>query len=148
MFAVNNLNSCLSRSFVVVDNVHVEGIKPKNLDVLAEEIDNFFQSFGTLHRDEKMQYFYLDMSDEDKSIPRGPGTHTRVEVQGREGLHHVRVAFQIGKAVLAQVVLPKRTVIPISSFKDAMKRSGSEKRELIFGSTKDIVRDHNGTKKK
>lgn len=132
--------------FEIREGVKVEGTNSKLQGILVEKIDDFLKSKNPLVLDEQRSNFYIDVDNGATVKVRGPGTPRRVEIQGAEGLNHVRVAFQVGHPVLAQVVLPRKKVISIEQFKDAFKQSGSKAKEFIFGSSKDIFYSQGNTK--
>ncbi|MES2344589.1 MAG: hypothetical protein V4494_01430 [Chlamydiota bacterium] len=136
--AVNN--------FEIREGVKVEGTNSKLQEVLVEKIDDFFKSKNPLVLDEQRANFYIDIDNGANVKVKGPGTPRRVEIQGAEGLNHVRVAFQIGHPVLAQVVLPRKKIISVEQFKHAFKQSGIKAKEFIFGSSKDVIYSQGNTK--
>lgn len=126
-------------SYIVRDNVSVQGYSPKFREALLKEIGNFLGSTSVCVDPKKIR-FYVSIPDGKMGSIRGPQTSVRVEIQGAEGDHHIRIAFQVNNLVLAQITIPRNTVINIQDLIDAFDLSGKCAKGVMFGTEKDIIR--------
>jgi hypothetical protein len=68
---------------------------------------------------------------------RGTGDVRRIDIQGPQGDDAARIAFQVGKLVLAQVILPLNTRVTIDDLKSAFVESLTERKVVSFAPTTD-----------
>ncbi len=77
--------------------------------------------------------YVLDVEAKDlTNPPRGKGTHVRIDIQGREGNNAVRIAYQIGSKVIAQIIVPVKTRISEEKFEEALIESLIKKVVVSF----------------
>lgn len=132
----------------IQDGVRVEGVKAKGREAMANQVNEFIRSGSVIARNENQTHFQIDLPKGARGNIRGPQTTSRVEIQGPQGERHVRIAYQEGGAVLAQVSLPVNTMISDDRLLFLFEKSASHQRGVLLGTSEDIVRSEAQRKQK
>ncbi|MDP1834580.1 MAG: hypothetical protein Q8K75_01510 [Chlamydiales bacterium] len=100
---------------------------------MENKVEAFLNSGGLGHIRDLGGSIILSAKDSTKLIGvRGSGSHARVDIQGPEGRMAVRIAYQKGGAVNAQVIIPLNKEIPRDEFVQAFKDSMISKKVVSF----------------
>lgn len=95
-------------------------------------------AFGLLHRGADGECV-LHATAKDITGIRGTGSKQRLDIQGAEGKDKARIAYQIGKHVIAQVVIPLNKRIKEEDLKAAFHTSSKTQKVVVFDTMESIA---------